>query len=876
MSAVFARTKIQPPRQRAGLLERQRIAQPLAEALIRQRLVLVCAPAGFGKTVALTQQIATLPVGTALAWVSADDADDLGRFASCLVAALDPYDLPWRISPEALVASIDDAPSAAVALAAELLNALAATEVARGLIVVDDLHRLHEGTIFVLLERLIERLPEQWGVVLVSRLDPPLPLARWRARGELAEWRQHDLCFTPAEGEALAAGRADAAALHGRTGGWAAGLGLLLGGAASGSLAPGTSPLRDRHMFDYLASEVLDDMAGELRDFLLRCSVLPELSARRCAAVSGDGRAAEWLETIERRGLFVSVLDEREPTLRLHDLFRDCLGDRLRREHPEELPTLLRRAAADESDPLRRIGYLARAGAWDEAETVLSAMGPELLAAGAVPQVLRLIEQFPAALREASPALQHLRGLCAWAHWDWLAMGRAMTQAAAGWHARGDRRMVLHAEAIATIQGIAVADDTGRARLQALADAAAGQPLAADTGALFALARSWQALDDSALADVAAPLTEVVTLLEQGAPLALWFHCLPLTAFLGLPGARAPLQRYATGVLRLTPQEPPSGLRVLALALQAGLVLFAGDADAAWQLLQQAEADCRWLNRPPMQTTYLNTIGAYTHALRGERDAALAATQALLDGLDDERSSGRRTTWLRHFLYQRLRIAAALDDAGEQREMAARLGRVAEPPDRPVFVRQRGSLAARLAALDGRWREAAAAYAAALADETALDHYGQAPERRARWAQALLHDRRPAEAAAALAPALARLAASGEVAGLRMAGPRALAQLAGTDWGRHLDAAQSALLLAAAAPANTSLPAGGAAAAATAGPLTARETDVLARLAGGDSNKLIARALDLSPHTVKRHVANILDKLGVNSRGQAAAWYRSH
>jgi LuxR family maltose regulon positive regulatory protein len=109
-----------------------------------------------------------------------------------------------------------------------------------------------------------------------------------------------------------------------------------------------------------------------------------------------------------------------------------------------------------------------------------------------------------------------------------------------------------------------------------------------------------------------------------------------------------------------------------------------------------------------------------------------------------------------------------------------------------------------------------------------------------------------------------------------MAGRRALTQLAGTDWGSHLDAAQQALLRAAAAPAYTTLPAGGVAAATTAGPLTARETDVLARLAAGDSNKLIARALDLSPHTVKRHVANILDKLGLNSRGQAAAWYRSH
>ena len=863
-AAVFARTKIQPPRQRPGLLARARIAEPLAAALAEQRLVLVCAPAGFGKTVTLTQQIAALPADTALAWVGADDADDLGRFASCLVAALDPFDLPWRVSPDALVAGIDSAASAPAAFAAELLNALVATEVARGLIVVDDLHRLRDGAIFVLLERLIERLAPQWGIVLVSRVDPPLPLARWRAGGELVELRQDELRFTPDEVSALAGGRADADALFARTGGWAAGLGLLLGSDAA--RRPGSAQLRDRHMFDYLASEVLDGMAAELRDFLLRCSVLPELSAARCAAVSGDARAAERLETIERRGLFVSVLDGREPTLRLHDLFRDCLAERLQRERPHELPELLRRAAADEADPLRRIGYLARAEAWAEAESLLWLIGPEMLAAGSVPQVLRLIEQFPPAFRDASPALEQLRGLCAWAHWDWLAMGRAMAHAAAGWRARGDERAAAHVEVIGVIQALALADDAERVRLRGLLDDVGSRPLRAETRTLLALARSWHALADSALADVAAPFGEAVEQLERGAPPTLWFHCLPATAYLGLPGTRAPLQRYVSGVLRLLPEEPPSGLRVLAVALQAGLAVFAGDADEALALLQRADEDSRWLNRPPMQTTYIDTIKAFAHALRGDRDAALAAAQALLDGLVDERSSGRSSNWLRHFLYLRLRVAAIVDDAPVQREMAARLAALGDTGDRVVFVHQRGSLPARLAALDGRWRDAAAGFAAALAEETALDHYGQAVELRARWAQALLHDGRRDEAAAALAPALARVAASGEVGGLRFAGPAALAMLAAADWGGGLAADQLALLGATAAPLPSPMPR------ATDGPLSARERGVLERLAAGDSNKLIARALDLSPHTVKRHVANILDKLGVGSRGQAAAW----
>ena len=518
-AAVFARTKIQPPRQRLGLLARDRVAAPLASALAQQRLVLVVAPAGFGKTVALTQQIAALPAGTALAWISADETDDLGRFAACLVAALDPFDLPWRVSPDALVAALGESDAAAGAFAAELVNTLAATEVDRGLIVVDDAHRLRDAALFALLERLVERLPAHWGLVLASREDPPLPLARWRARGELAELRQDALSFTTQEVAALAAGRADASELYGRTGGWAAGLGLLLGG---GGAHAGTAQLRDRHMFDYLVSEVLDEMPAELRDFLLRCSVLPELSARRCAAVSGDARAVERLEAIERRGLFVSVIDEREPTLRLHDLFRDFLADRLRREHADELPLLLRRAAADEGDPVRRIDYLAGAGAWAEAEAVLCRIGPEMLAAGAVPQVLHLLERFPPSLREDSPALQQLRALCAWAHWDWLTMGRDLLRAADRWRERGDEQSALHAEVIAAIQSVAVGNEAGTARLQSMrARAADGTPLPDGTRTLLELASSWDALGRCALDEVAAPFTHAVTLLERGAPATL-------------------------------------------------------------------------------------------------------------------------------------------------------------------------------------------------------------------------------------------------------------------------------------------------------------------------------------------------------------------
>src|SRR5512147_1488165 len=137
----FARTKIQPPRLRAGLLARDRLAAPLAAALLERPLTLLCAPAGFGKTVALTQQLAHWPARQPLAWIALDEDDDLARVADCLVSALEPCDPPWRVSPEALVADLGNRSGATAALATELVNALAGVETPRGLIAFDDLHR---------------------------------------------------------------------------------------------------------------------------------------------------------------------------------------------------------------------------------------------------------------------------------------------------------------------------------------------------------------------------------------------------------------------------------------------------------------------------------------------------------------------------------------------------------------------------------------------------------------------------------------------------------------------------------------------------------------------------------------------------------------
>ncbi|MES2717699.1 MAG: LuxR C-terminal-related transcriptional regulator [Pseudomonadota bacterium] len=900
-SPGFALTKIQPPRRRAQLIARPALEQRLAQALATQALVLVSAPAGFGKTAAITRQLDQLPPGTALAWVAADEDDDLGRLAACLVAALEPFDLPWRTSPEALVAMQDGQRATWSVLATELLNALAATEVPRGLVVLDDVHRLADPAIFQWLDALLQHLPPHWCLLIAGRSDPPLALPRLRAQGALAEFRLDDLRFSGDEVAALVQQRAGATGLDRlpqqaqllleRTQGWPAGLNLALAHAGSGSAAGGS--LQERHVFDYLTTEVVDNLAPALREFLLCCAVLPELDVARCAAVSGQSpvQVAALLEEIERQGLFVSVRGEAgeagETVLCLHDLFRDCLLQRLRSERPDDLPRLLRLAADTEPDLQRRFGYLARAGAWAAAEALLCSQGPALLARGAVGPLLKLIAQLPAEQRAGSAPLLHLRGLCAWAHWDILTMVQCLAQAVEG-HARDGNRVGAQRAQALRVLGLSAGGQVP-ASVQLLAELQQ-QPLEPQAEISAWQARCWHALADSRMDDVAAPLGRMMDLLEQFDDPVLWLPAAPLTSFVGLAGTRPVIQRYIAGALRRTPEEPPSTVRVLAQALQAGLWLWQGEVEQADALLAQVDTDCRWLNRPPNLNGYFNLFQGLTQAVLGRHDLALGASQARLDGLDDERTSGRREVWLSHFLYAQLRLAMVLDDADMVRAMAARLAQRQQPQEVPFFVRERLPLPGHLAALDGRWADAASAYAAALDDPQGVDLYGQTLEIRLRLAHARLLAGQSGPAAAALAPVFQQVATSGEPGPVLFAGARLLAALADAAWGamlapealaqlrawaqraaalRAADTAAPAVADTVALPGQTDQSETGRLAA-----LSPREVEVLARIAAGDSNKLIARAFDLSPHTVKRHVANILDKLALASRGQAAAWYR--
>ena len=865
----FALAKIQPPRPRVGLIERPALEHALGRALRQQRLVLLLAPAGYGKTAALAQAIRQLPEGTALAWVCADEDDDLPRLLACLGTALEPYDLPWRVAPDALP-TLAQGERGLRDAAAELVNALAAAEVARGLIVIDDLHRIADPRCFELLQGLIERLPEHWTVVISSRTEPPLPLARLRVAGELAEFRQDALSFGADEVAALLAAlppgtpRPDTQELLQRTAGWPVGLRLSL------STPAGVHPRRlagvtQRHLFDYLAAEVLDDMPAELRLFLLRCSVLPEMTAARCAQVSGMAQAPRLLDELERRSLFVSVLQADEPTLRLHDLVRDFLQDRLQRDHADELPALLQRAAEHEPDLQRALSWLARAAAWEQAAEALRRRGEPLFMRGSGPVVEQLLTLFPAAELEARPDLQWLRGLAAMQHLDFDALLAAMQQAADGFVRAVRTRDAVLARAYACLglQHAGRLDEEALQSQQLLA-----LPLDAPARAFVLCAAVWSAYA-RAEADAVAPLyAQMLDALEQADDPTLWHRCAIVSVLVGLPGMAPLLARFADGALRAIGDQPGE-LQCSALHIRAALALGRGRLAEAQDWLAQADEAYRWLG----MTRGMNHSNGITHAmldaLRGEREASYAALHRLAQDLRLHSPASHRRASEYLVLTAMTQASWVLQDGAALREADAALARAANPAEWRVAPLCRQFSRALVALLDARLDEAHTLLEP-LAAGPNRGTYFLADQARVLLADLLLRQGRRDEAARWLQPCV-DAAQADEVGGALLAGRQVLQRLAAADWGGRIDASVLSAWADMPATASAARPA---APATILAPLSEREREVLALIARGDSNKLIARAFDLSPHTVKRHVANILDKLGVDTRGQAAARWR--
>jgi LuxR family transcriptional regulator, maltose regulon positive regulatory protein len=336
----------------AGAVPRPRLLQSFAKSVGRG-LTLVCTPAGFGKSTLLADF--TRQSRQFTAWLSLDAGEnDASRFWRYVAAALDGV-RPGVGEQVSLLLCGPQAPPLDVVVAVVINEMNAMRAGARIVLVLDDFHVITSQAVLDSVAALLHRLPPGLRLVLATRSDPPLPLARLRASGQLAELRSADLRFTLEETAAFLAqatglqiSASAIAELHERTEGWAVGVQL-----AALSLREHPDPddfVRTfsgshRYVLDYLTEEVLAGQDDDVVSFLLETSVLDRLSGPLCDSLTGRMDAQGRLERLDAAGLFLIPLDEERRWWRYHSLFADLLRVRLKHEHHERLPALHRAAA---------------------------------------------------------------------------------------------------------------------------------------------------------------------------------------------------------------------------------------------------------------------------------------------------------------------------------------------------------------------------------------------------------------------------------------------------------------------------------------------------------------------------------------------------
>lgn len=799
-------TKLYMPPPRSALLPRPRLTRAVTRGLERP-LLLISAPAGFGKTTLLGEwRLSAEGRDFPLAWVSLDSHDsDPAVFWPYVIAALralpglaDRPDL-GRITLELVQTGGRLSPAHFLA---PLLNDLVGVESPFAL-VLDDYHAIDSPPVHEALTYLVDRLPPAARLVLLTRADPPWPLARMRANGRVAELRAVDLRFTTDEAACLlnqtlglGLSPTDVALLEKRTEGWAAALhlaALSLEGQSDKAGFIRTLAGENRLIADYLAEEVVAKQPDAVQRFLVQTAVLDRFCTPLCDAVTDRADGPQVLEQIERANLFLVPLDAERRWFRYHHLFGDLLKSRLRHTCPDLEPELYRRAAVwleANGHPMEAAGYALAAKDYEGAARILEANGQTWWNTVST-RYVRLLLSFPPAVVQRRP------GFCLFLGWFHLVVGQ-IDQAA---------------------QLVAAARDTDAPdmlRFIALMEA-------------YIAEQKGQPLDEPVDPDASRVIPEQNVAMRNSADVML-AHLLARQA--RLDEAALLLQAVAD---REMANDTTNGIPI-AIGGLARIRLIQGRATEAERLLRQAlewvgaRGDWRFFSHGSLQAMLSAVLVAQGRTAEALDSARLAVEQNELWGVPQ----GLVLAWVA--VARACLTAGDLDGAGSALDQADALGRgrFLSPDLGPEMsaLRVRLWLARGDVARAERWAaERGLTAAGPLVYRREVEHVALARILIARGARA--------EAA----HLLDRLAAEAERGGRQ----GTLAEI------RRLRGGE--------APAGSRL----------AEPLSDRELEILRLVAAGRSNQEIADQLYLALGTVKTHVHNLCGKLGAQSRTEAVA-----
>ena len=428
---TFPQTKLFAPQIGDDILPRPFLLNHLQQAIPTYPFTLISAPAGAGKTTLLASWLASEP-SFPVSWLRLDDEDnDPTLFLSLLLASL------RQIAPEfgkvwqALLAETGNVERNMPRLIGVLINEILSAEIRPFALVLDDLHAIQNNAILKGLDHLLENMPQEMHMIATSRYDPPLSLARMRVQNRLAEIRLEALQFDDTEATALLNGRLQLnlspkqlAQLNQHSAGWVAGLRLL---ALSFNHLASDSERHaflqnllqtERYLFDFFAEEIFNHQPAEIQQFLLQTAVLDEITPTSCQAVTAQQNAAQLLDELLRRNLFLNGSRDKEGRVayRYHDLFADFLRQQQKRAlDPSTIQQLHKRAAENASSADVAIRHHLAAQLWDEASDLITEIGLMELEQGFVrSQIQFWIAQLPEVIVEKRPFLTLILGVIAY------------------------------------------------------------------------------------------------------------------------------------------------------------------------------------------------------------------------------------------------------------------------------------------------------------------------------------------------------------------------------------------------------------------------------------------------------------------------------
>jgi LuxR family maltose regulon positive regulatory protein len=892
-------TKLFVPRPPAGLVPRPRLSVRLDDGL-RRGLTLVTAPAGFGKTVLLADWTTQLELP--VAWLSLDARDN------------DPVRFWWHVAHalDRIVAGIAELVRPLLAVpgpsldrvATTMVNALAA--VPTGVVLVlDDYHVIEIEPVHDSLLLFLEHVPPELAVVVAARADPPIPLARRRASGRLIELRATDLRFTGEEAAILLRSLVgpetvlpdDAVAtLATRTEGWAAGLQLAaLSLRGSSEVARKVASFSGSHRFilDYLTEEVLAHQSEAVQHFLLEASVLGVLSGPLCDAVTDWTDSQEMLEAVERANLFLVPLDDDRGWWRFHHLFGDLLYARVQRQRPARVLELHRGAAAwhDEHgvvDEAVKHALAADDGDWaarlverhvdyryqDSAERLMSTE---------YATVQRWLRVLPAEAVASQPRLLLTQARLAALAGRVDEAGELLDAAERGYPGAADDpsepSLGQSAGPLANVPAVIAVNRAFIANLRGDPDSATDfatrvlTEIGEDEWMLESLARVHLAVAGWTRGSPRAAERTVASVIERWLNRGVFDYALVWTFILGRIqtsqgrlGVAAATYRRAleVDVSAGSPQRPAAGAVLVGMA---ELAYQRDEPDAAQRHLEAAFPLCRALGYTQPLATGL-AVQAWIRQASGDpagADAAMAEAVAVAPPAVVDLQNPVPA------MQARLRL-----DRGDV-EAAARWAsdRGLTVDNEPGYGREPGYLVlARVLVRLGRSTEALRLLDRLHADAVEHDRGGSIIEIQALRAMALA-DRDEDRAIAAITEALSLARPEGYVrvfADERRPMAALLGRIiAGGARPAAVPTDYLGRLMRAFGPRSSSVVAASEDVPDVVTRLSGRELEVLRLLAAGRANREIASELFVSPHTVKKHVTHILDKLGAGNRTEAVA-----